>query len=291
MPAQYLRLVTTEFNRRTLFRGAAGAIGAASALAMGGDSLFNLGFQYSQTALAADMGDLDILNFALGLEHLETEMYKQIVASGKLTGNEQQYATQFGGHEAAHVTALTQTIQKLNGTPVTAQAKYNFPVFDTRDNIVKFLVTIEDLGAGAYLAAAPEIKDPSILTAAVQIHNVEAGHASIWRQQAKVTPIVGAFAAPVARADVLKAAVPILGTTGGATTAPTTGATGGTTPSAPATGGATTTVMPQTGAPKHETNNGIAAAVVAGVAAVGVGAALRARSYKRDPKPAASSNT
>ena len=45
-------LVTTEFNRRTLFKGAAGAVGAASALAMGGNGLFNLGFQYAQSVLA-----------------------------------------------------------------------------------------------------------------------------------------------------------------------------------------------------------------------------------------------
>lgn len=232
--------------------------------------------------------DLDILNYALTLEHLESTMYQQIVASGKLTGDEQQYAMDFGKHEAAHVQALTQTIQKLGGTPVAAQAKYNFPAFDTRDNIVKFLVTVEDLGAGAYLGAAGEIKNPDVLTAAVQIHNIEGEHASIWRRQNKMTPVQGAFAAPVARADVLKAAGPILSASGGATTGTTSGATSGTTSSAPATGGATTMVMPQTGAPKQETNNGVAAAVVAGVAAVGVGAALRARSYKRDPKPTAS---
>ncbi len=230
--------------------------------------------------------DLDILNYALTLEHLETEMYKQIVASGKLTGDEQGYATQFGAHEAAHVQALTQTIQKLSGTPVTAQAKYNFPAFDTRDNIVKFLVTVEDLGAGAYLAAAGEVKNPDVLTAAVQIHNIEGEHASIWRRQAKMTPVVGAFAAPIAKADVLKAAGPILGTGAAAPAAPAATGTGGaTTTTAPATGtgGA---VLPQTGAPKQDANNGLAAAVVAGVAAVGVGAALRARSYKRDPKRA-----
>ncbi len=147
--------------------------------------------------------DLDILNYALTLEHLETEMYKQIVAGGKLTGDEQQYATDFGKHEAAHVTALTQTIQKLGGTPVTAQAKYNFPAFDTRDNIVKFLVTVEDLGAGAYLAAAGEVQNPDVLTAAVQIHNIEGEHASIWRRQAKMPPVAGAFAAPIPKADVL----------------------------------------------------------------------------------------
>ncbi len=231
--------------------------------------------------------DFDILNYALTLEHLESTMYQQIVASGKLTGDEQQYATDFGKHEAAHVTALTQTIQKLGGTPVAAQAKYNFPAFDTRDNIVKFLVTIEDLGAGAYLGAAGEIKNPDVLTAGVQIMNIEGEHASVWRRQNKVTPVAGAFASPVARADVLKAAAPILGASGGATTAPTTGTASGTTSSAPATGGGTTTtVMPQTGAPKQDANNGVAAAVVAGVAAVGVGAALRARSYKRTPKPA-----
>jgi len=224
--------------------------------------------------------DLDILNYALTLEHLESTMYQQIVASGKLTGDEQQYATDFGKHEAAHVQALTQTIQKLGGTPVAAQAKYNFPAFDTRDNIVKFLVTIEDLGAGAYLAAAGEVKNPDVLTAAVQIHNIEGEHASIWRRQAKMNPVVGAFAAPVVRADVLKAAAPILGASGGATTT-----------SAPTTGTSTGTVLPQTGAPNQETNNGLAAAVVAGVAAVGIGAALRARSYKRDPKPVERGNS
>jgi hypothetical protein len=234
--------------------------------------------------------DLDILNYALTLEHLESTMYQQIVASGKLTGDEQQYATDFGKHEAAHVTALTQTIQKLNGTPVAAQAKYNFPAFDTRDNIVKFLVTIEDLGAGAYLAAAPEIMNPDVLTAAVQIHNVEGEHASIWRRQAKMTPVVGAFAAPVKKADVLAAAGPILGGTGGGSAAPAapaaTGTGGGT--SAPAASGTTMpATLPKTGQAQHDTNNGLTAAVVAGVAAVGVGAALRARSYKRQPKTAA----
>jgi ferritin-like protein len=233
-------------------------------------------------------GDLDILNYALTLEHLESTMYQQIVASGKLTGDEQQYATDFGKHEAAHVTALTQTIQKLNGTPVAAQAKYNFPAFDTRDNIVKFLVTIEDLGAGAYLAAAPEIMNPDVLTAAVQIHNIEGEHASIWRRQAKMTPVVGAFAAPVKKADVLAAAGPILGGTGGGSAAPAapvaTGTGGGT--SAPAASGTMPTTLPQTGAARHTDNNGLTAAVVAGVAAVGVGAALRSRSYKRQPKTA-----
>lgn len=214
--------------------------------------------------------DLDILNYALTLEHFENAMYKGVVASGKLTGMEQQYATDFGAHEAAHVQALTQTIQSLKGTPVAAQASYNFPAFDTRDNIVKFLVTVEDLGAGAYLAAAGEVQNPDVLTAAVAIHNIEGEHASIWRRQAKMTPVVGAFASPVKRADVLAAVTPLLGSGGG---------TGG--GSAASSSGTAGSVLPQTGAPHSESNTGLTTALVAGAAAVATGVAIRARSYKR----------
>jgi len=262
--------------------------------------------------------DLDILNYALTLEHFESAMYKAIAASGKLTGTEQQYAVGFGSHEAAHVTALTDTITKAGGTPVKAQASYNFPAFDTRDNIVKFLVTVEDLGASAYLGAAPEIKDPGVLTAAVAIHNIEGEHASIWRRAAKLAPVEGAFATPTKRADVLAAVTPFLGGGGAAGTAApaaaatvrpaatgTGGGTGATTvatatrpaattaaattrPAATGTGGGTAatatrpagTALPTTGNPQSG-NTGIATAVLTGLAAVGVGAVLRSRSYKR----------
>ncbi len=230
--------------------------------------------------------DLEILNYALTLEHFESAMYKGIVASGKLTGVEQTYATDFGAHEAAHVTALTDTISKLGGTPVKAQASYNFPAFDTRDNIVKFLVTVEDLGAGAYLAAAPEVQNPDVLTAAVAIHNIEGEHASIWRRQNKMVPVVGAFAAPVKKADVLAAVSPLLGsgTTAAAPAATGTGS-GTAAPAATGTGGGTAagapTTLPRTGNPQTENNTALTTTLVAGAAAVAAGLALRARSYKR----------
>ncbi len=257
--------------------------------------------------------DLEILNYALTLEHLEAQMYRQIVSSGQLTGVEQQYATDFGAHEAAHVTALTATIRMLGGTPVAAQASYRFPAFDTRDNIVRFLVTVEDLGAAAYLAAAPEVQNLDVLQAAVAIHNIEGEHASIWRRAAGMAPVPVAFAVPARRADVLAAVTPFLmgggaaagsavaatGTGGGVATA--TRAPGSTVAVSTATrpagavatgtgGGAATATrpmmaLPQTGVARPQGDgNGAAAAVAAGIAAVGVGFLLRARSYKRSAK-------
>lgn len=179
MQERYLRLVTTEFNRRTLFKGAAGAVGAASALAMGGNNLFNLGFGYAQSVLAATMGDLDILNFALGLEHLENVMYKQIVASGKLTGEAADLAKMFGSFEQAHVDALTKALTDAKYANIAKEGKYNFPAFDTQDNILKFLNTVEPVGVGAYTGAASKLTDKSLLGVAGSIVQVEARQLAI----------------------------------------------------------------------------------------------------------------
>lgn len=179
MHDRYLRLVTAEFNRRTLFKGAAGAVGAAGALAMGGNNLFNLGFGYAQSVLAATMGDLDILNFALGLEHLENVMYQQVVASGKLTGEAADLAKMFGSFEQAHVDALTKALQGANYANIAKQGTYKFPTFDTQDNILKFLNTVEPVGVGAYTGAANKLTDKSLLGVAGSIVQVEARQLAI----------------------------------------------------------------------------------------------------------------
>jgi hypothetical protein len=179
MQDRYLRLVTTEFNRRTLFKGAAGAVGAAGALAMGGNNLFNLGFGYAQSVLAATSGDLDILNFALGLEHLENVMYQQINASGKLTGEASDLAKMFGSFEQAHVDALTKALQGANYANIAKQGTYKFPTFDTQDNILKFLNTVEPVGVGAYTGAANKLTDKSLLSVAGSIVQVEARQLAI----------------------------------------------------------------------------------------------------------------
>lgn len=181
MHDRYLRLVTTEFNRRTLFKGAAGAVGAASALAMGGNNLFNLGFGYTQSVLAATMGDLDILNFALGLEHLENVMYKQIVASGKLTGEASALAKMFGSFEQAHVDALTKALTDAKYANIAKEGTYKFPDFKTQSeaDILKFLNTVEPVGVGAYTGAANKLTDKSLLSVAGAIVQVEARQLAI----------------------------------------------------------------------------------------------------------------
>ncbi len=214
MHDRYLRLVTTEFNRRTLFKGAAGAVGAAGALAMGGNNLFNLGFGYAQSVLAATMGDLDILNFALGLEHLENEMYKQINASGKLTGEASDLAKMFGTFEQAHVDALTKALQGANYAAIAKPGTYKFPDFKTQTDaqVLMFLNTVEPVGVGAYTGAAKLLKDKAILGVAGAIVQVEARQLAITMALAgNKTPVAGALSENFTVDEVNTKVKPLIG--------------------------------------------------------------------------------
>ena len=140
------------------------------------------------------MGDLDILNFALGLEHLENVMYKQIVASGKLTGEAADLAKMFGSFEQAHVDALTKALTDAKYANIAKEGKYNFPAFDTQDNILKFLNTVEPVGVGAYTGAANKLTDKSLLGVAGSIVQVEARQLAITMALAgNKMPVSGAL--------------------------------------------------------------------------------------------------
>jgi hypothetical protein len=223
--------------------------------------------------------DIEILNYGLTLELFETELYRRVVAGGTLTGDDRLVAVDFGAHEAAHVSALSQTIQKLGGTPVAPT--YNYPALNTRDEIIRFLANFEQLGSGAYLAAAPEIRDPDVLAVAMQIHNVEGSHASVLQYLLRVPTTTGAFAAPARKADVVAFLAPfIAGGTGVAAGGAGTQATAGPSPAAPAGigTGVGAPVLPVTGARRAHRQSRDTAAGAAGIAAIGAGIALWARS-------------
>ncbi len=209
--------------------------------------------------------DIDILNYALTLEHLESAMYRQANASGKLSGTAAEYARAFGAEEQAHADALTATISKLGGTPVKARASYNFPAFDTQDNILSFLSKIEDTGVGAYLGQVASIKSLDILGAAAGIYAVEALHtAAIRTLLGRDANPNGAFEKPLTDAQVLAAAGPLLGPEAGA--APATAPAAAPAPApAPAPASSMPAQLPRTGG----VDLGTVAVIGTGVVALG----------------------
>ena len=179
-------------SRKRFFKmmGGAGAVSAFSVfLAACGDDDKKATSDAKPAATASmsddDMkGDLHILNYALTLEYLEAEFYKEVIASGIVKDPKVgSIAKKFGETEQEHVDALKATIVKLGGKPVTAP-KTNFgPTLDKGlMGVLNAAADVENLGAAAYLGAAGAIKNRDVLAAALAIHSVEARHAAALNQ-------------------------------------------------------------------------------------------------------------
>jgi hypothetical protein len=163
--------------------------------------------------------DLEVLNYALTLEHLEAEFYKLVVAGGKLQGNALRYLTVIRDHEVTHVVELTKAIQGAGGTPVKARKSYNFAALgdmNTQDGILKISEILEQTGVGAYNGAAREITNKAILGVAGAIVAVEARHTAIVRAliNPNANPVPRSFELVTKPGDVLAAVGPLLGPEG-----------------------------------------------------------------------------
>ena len=161
-----------------------------------------------QAFAQGDMGDLDILNFALTLEYLEAAFYKEAAGIDGLSKEATALVETFGNEEQEHVDALTNTIKQMGGKPVAAPM-VDFGKPDAK-KFVELAVAFEDLGVSAYNGAAPEIKSKEVLAAAGSIVQVEARHAAAIRLLAKEDPAPDAFDKTQNMDQVLKAAKPYI---------------------------------------------------------------------------------
>jgi hypothetical protein len=155
-------------------------------------------------AFAQELTDVDILQFALTLEHLEAAMYRKMLAANILTGKELQYFQSFGQHEAAHVNGLTQGLQAAGVEPAMAMAEYQFPAFDSRQAILDFAKVAED-------SAAAAISNKDYLAVAGSIVQVEARHAAIINLLLGMDPVPAAVTSSLTVDEVLQQVNPILG--------------------------------------------------------------------------------
>jgi rubrerythrin len=181
---------------------------ARSALATGG--LYGAGAvgSFVTRAFAQGGGDVEILNFALTLEYLETAFYEEALAKAGLSGEAKELAQLIGEHEKQHVDALTGAIEKAGAKPVAAPG-VQFPLSDEA-SFIKLAMAFEDTGVYAYNGAAPMLESPDILGVAGSIAQVEARHAAAIRALAGESPTPGAFDKTLTEDQVLKAVQPYI---------------------------------------------------------------------------------
>jgi rubrerythrin len=167
-----------------------------------------------------DVSDpVGVLNYALTLEHLENAFYRdgldqfdEAAFEEAGVGPARERLVQIGEHEQEHVDTLTQVVTDLGGEPVE-EGEYLFD--DAFVDVATFLATaqvFENTGVSAYQGAAQYlIEEDELLTAALNIHSVEARHAAYLNGLNGVTPFPAAVDTPLSPDEVVGAITPFLG--------------------------------------------------------------------------------
>jgi len=167
-----------------------------------------------------DTSDLDVLNYALTLEHLELAFYRsglqgfttdelveaEVISDFDDTVREQvpDRLLTVCDHEAAHVEVLQDTVTQLGGDPVKA-AEYDFG-FETPSEFLEIGAALENTGVSAYAGAAPTVSNDDILDAALGIHSVEARHAGFLNELNGDSPFPDVVDEPRTMEEVLEIA-------------------------------------------------------------------------------------
>lgn len=161
-----------------------GAKASLAALPLFINNLFTKAYGQS----SAPMDVTGVLNYALTLEYLEAEYYTLGLQQANLipSGKPQGAISTIADHEIAHVKFLKQVL----GNKAVSKPEFDFTangtfanVFSNYDTFLALAQAFEDTGVRAYKGqAAVLLGDKVVLTAALQIHAVEARHAAHIRQ-------------------------------------------------------------------------------------------------------------
>jgi hypothetical protein len=150
-----------------------------------------------------EITDVDVVQFALFLEHFENAFYRQgletftaadfqeglrVFRSGSLemsgtlfvNGTKVREAVErVAEHEAAHAADLSGLLAGLGVEPVVECSAYNFD-FSSVESFMRTAQLLENTGVAAYVGAASCIENPDYTRVAASIATVEARHATYF---------------------------------------------------------------------------------------------------------------
>jgi len=162
-------------------------------------------------------GDIDILQYALILEHLENKFYreglqkfgeKEFKDFGLDSKTVHDRFLEIASHEETHVTALNKTLTSLGANPVPP-CEYDFGMTDAKA-FVSTARNLETIGASAYLGRVEEVSTNAYKTVAVSISLIEARHSSFLNTLNKLSGFGNSFETPLSARSVVTLASPFI---------------------------------------------------------------------------------
>ncbi len=181
------------------------------------------------------VNDINVMNFALRLENLESAFYQQglgmfqpadfqnsatvqAIGGTKIGANIYSYITGIAQNEQDHVRTLIQTVYSLDGTPQAPEC-YNFGITNA-DSFLQLAQTIENSGVMAYdgviipqfETSNSTVNNPGVQALVATIATVEARHATYFNLLNMALPFPTPLDTAQTMAQILSAIGPFLTT-------------------------------------------------------------------------------
>jgi hypothetical protein len=155
-----------------------------------------LGLSRPQVASASPTQDVEILQFDLVFEYLQSTFYTQAVRDrtvARMRPEKQRWAQVLGAHELAHVAILRDVL----GKKATKKPFFNFHgVTESETAFTRTAVAMEDLTVALLGGQAPRFSNPALTSAVFSLLTTEARHAAWARRLSGVRPVAAAFDEP-----------------------------------------------------------------------------------------------
>ena len=172
-------------SRRSMLRMTGTAALSAVAVGILGDVPALARASGKKPGVAANAGDIDILNVALGLEHEAIEAYQIGAESGLLQKPVLDLAVLFQGQHKGHRDALAAAIGQLGGKPVAPKTRADYRVslniaaIKTQADILRLAQAHELGAANAYIGVMPSLGGKELAQVCAKIAADEAAHWSL----------------------------------------------------------------------------------------------------------------
>ena len=139
-------------------------------------------------AVADIRDDLELLEFVLGLEYVQSGLYREALRTMDLDTDVRRLVRELRDQEIEHVDALRATIAEGGGRPPDRLSLDFGSAAASQARFLKLANTIEDTTVSAYNGAAPRLESREFVAVFASIAQIEARHAGLVRVQRDKPP-------------------------------------------------------------------------------------------------------